>query len=536
MSVSYMAERSLSDEIVRETDMNLIIVILSYVIMFIYIAIALGKFPHPVYSRVGLGLSGMFVVILSVTSSLGIAGYLGWSVTLIVTDVLPFLILAIGVDSMFIIVKEFNTHISESQTHEDRITERLQSTLAAVGPSITCAALCEICTFLLGLTTGISALIIFCSIAAFALVINYVLQITLFFCCLSLDVRRMENFRMDYAPCLPGCADLSKIPDLRRSFYDNNEPTEGKLKNVLKGDYILNFFKNYLAPCALSLPCLIISMILFFVFLGVSAYGITQLNLGLDQTKVLPLDSYLQSYFNELYTYGQTGSMGYMLIGDIDYEKEENQVIIETLTQDLANNKYVTPPVNNWLSVFLQLLKQRPDVCPELPEDVTGLNFYKAIEDFIEIELDSYCCTGYGICGQQFATDVVLKYGDVNGTTVPIGIKQSRLNFMHSALVTQDDFIMSVRSMEKYKDTYNEIIGDNVFTPFGMFYVYFGQYGTVRGLILQAFFFSAFTILVCSYLMTDLSTALITTIGVMVTIVDSVGIQWVLNLVYILYL
>lgn len=67
--------------------------------------------------------------------------------------------------------------------------------------------------------------------------------------------------------------------------------------------------------------------------------------------------------------------------------------------------------------------------------------------------------------------------------------------FQHSSLVTQDDFIMSVRSVELFADVYNKeyeetfriiyiyLADDEIkapFTPFAMFYVYFGQYDDVN--------------------------------------------------------
>ena len=37
---------------------NAWVVVISYVAMFIYVSLALGKFPHPVASRILLGLQG----------------------------------------------------------------------------------------------------------------------------------------------------------------------------------------------------------------------------------------------------------------------------------------------------------------------------------------------------------------------------------------------------------------------------------------------------------------------------------------------
>jgi len=56
-----------------------------------------------VHSRFLLGLGGVFVVIMSVAMSVGICGFLHVKATLIITEVIPFLVLAIGVDNVFII-------------------------------------------------------------------------------------------------------------------------------------------------------------------------------------------------------------------------------------------------------------------------------------------------------------------------------------------------------------------------------------------------------------------------------------------------
>lgn len=56
-------------------------------------------------SKVSLGISGIVIVLSSVSSSLGIFSYVGVPLTLIVIEVIPFLVLAVGVDNIFIIVQ-----------------------------------------------------------------------------------------------------------------------------------------------------------------------------------------------------------------------------------------------------------------------------------------------------------------------------------------------------------------------------------------------------------------------------------------------
>lgn len=71
--------------------------------MFIYIALAIGSFPSKIHSGFLIGLSGIFIVAASIICSIGIMTLSGVGLTIISAEVIPFLILAIGVDNMFII-------------------------------------------------------------------------------------------------------------------------------------------------------------------------------------------------------------------------------------------------------------------------------------------------------------------------------------------------------------------------------------------------------------------------------------------------
>jgi Niemann-Pick C1 protein len=71
--------------------------------MFLYVSISIGFFPSKVHNRFLLGLSGIFVVICSVLAAIGITFYGQVPLTMISAEVVPFLVLAIGVDNMFLI-------------------------------------------------------------------------------------------------------------------------------------------------------------------------------------------------------------------------------------------------------------------------------------------------------------------------------------------------------------------------------------------------------------------------------------------------
>jgi len=168
--------------------------------MFLYISLSLGKFRDPLRSRFGLGLMGICIVVCSIGISFGICvGILGIEVTMITLEVVPFLILAVGVDNMFILTNEFDRLNARSYTPSNRgfvgtnsIGYIMGEAMANVGPSITVAAVSESLALLVGAYTKIPALESFCIVAAVAVLADFVLQLTWFAAALSIDTRRVR--------------------------------------------------------------------------------------------------------------------------------------------------------------------------------------------------------------------------------------------------------------------------------------------------------------------------------------------------------
>ena len=122
------------------------------------------------------------VVGASICSAFGLASYMDQGVSMISAEVVPFLILAIGVDNMFIIAnankRAESLHLSTSS--------QLGEALREVGPSISTAAVCEFLAFIVGFMTNIPALQSFCLVAALAVFFDYLFQITVFIAVLAM--------------------------------------------------------------------------------------------------------------------------------------------------------------------------------------------------------------------------------------------------------------------------------------------------------------------------------------------------------------
>lgn len=99
--------------------------------MFIYIAISLGNGRSKVNSNIVLGLVSLVFIFSSLYIALSVCGFLNLKATLISLEVIPFLILAIGVDYLFLIYDNI------MNVPSNNIELKVAAGLRQVGPSIT---------------------------------------------------------------------------------------------------------------------------------------------------------------------------------------------------------------------------------------------------------------------------------------------------------------------------------------------------------------------------------------------------------------
>jgi len=212
VKADYLAERSIEDNILLESSQNASIVVISYILMFFYVSIAIGFFPNMIHCKFGLGAVGIFVVIGSLISSIGLTFYWNDKLTMISAEVVPFLILAIGVDNMFLIARA-EREIPASVT---AIEERIGFAMKEIGPSIFTAALCESIAFFIGLLTDVPALQNFCLVAGLGVMVDFVLQMTIFVGALAIDNQRIRANRADLICC---CWKIAEPTPRREEFF-----------------------------------------------------------------------------------------------------------------------------------------------------------------------------------------------------------------------------------------------------------------------------------------------------------------------------
>ncbi|XP_029633427.1 NPC intracellular cholesterol transporter 1 [Octopus sinensis] len=305
MTISFSAERSIQDELERESESDVSTILISYIIMFIYISLALGQFRSVrtvfVDSKITLGLGGVVIVFLSVMMSLGIFSYIGQPATLIIIEVVPFLVLAVGVDNIFILVQALQRDVGDP---DEMFECKIGRIVGKIGPSMLLTSLSESVAFLLGALTTMPAVRMFSLYAGMAVFCDFALQITCFISLMALDAKRQKANRLDVLCCI-------------KLKMKNVLGTEECLYSLIKNYYARFIMKNYVRP---------IIMVVFSLWFCISGALMMRVEIGLDQSLSMPKDSYVLQYFHNLSEYLSIGPPVYFVVqNEVDYSLIENQ-------------------------------------------------------------------------------------------------------------------------------------------------------------------------------------------------------------------
>jgi Niemann-Pick C1 protein len=543
LRLSFSTEVSLEQELNKSTNTDAKIVVVSYIIMFLYASLALGSttltvrsiLRNPanafVQSKFMLGIVGILIVLMSVSASVGLFSAAGIKVTLIIAEVIPFLVLAVGVDNIFLIVHEFErVNISHP---EGTIPERVSRALGRMGPSILLSALTETTAFALGCAVGMPAVRNFAAYAAGAVLINALLQVTMFIAVLALNQQRVENNRADCFPCVRLKAD----PGYMNGGMGHGAGEEGALQRFIRKTY---------APALLGKK---MKVAIIAVFFGIFTLGVAlfpQVELGLDQRIAVPSDSYLIPYFNDLYDYLDVGPPVYFVTKDLNVTERapQKQLCGRFSTCDqgsLANIieaerkrpevSFLSASAANWLDDFFLWLNPENEKCcvdakgkpcfkdrqPAWNMTLSGMpegqEFIHYLEKWVEAPTTEECPIG----GKAAYSDALVI--DSKHLSIPA----SHFRTSHTPLRSQSDFIAAYTAARRISREISEDVETEVF-PYSKFYIFFDQYvsivrlaGALIGSALAAVF------VITTILLGSITTAFIVTLVVGMTVSAIIG-------------
>ncbi|KAI5291900.1 hypothetical protein KEM54_000013, partial [Ascosphaera aggregata] len=543
LRLSFNTEMSLEQELNKSTNTDAKIVIVSYIIMFLYAALALGStaltwksiITNPanalVQSKFTLSIVGIVIVLMSVIASVGLFSMFGIKVTLIIAEVIPFLVLAVGVDNIFLIVHEFE-RVNINHPDEE-IEDRIARALGRMGPSILLSSLTETVAFSMGAFVGMPAVKNFAAYAAGAVFINALLQVTMFISLLALNQRRIESLRADCLPCLTvRKANSSGMPG-GQIFADADE---GVLQRFIRKKYAAKLLQPRIRSGIVIL------------FLGLFTAGLALLptiKLGLDQRIAIPNDSYLIDYFNDLYDYFGAGPPVYFVTRGVNITQREHQQQLcgrfstceeyslgFVLEQEAKRSdvSYISGATASWIDDFFYWLNPQQDCCMKedgstcFEDRVPGWNislwgmpegqeFVDYAAKWLKSPADAQCPLG-GMAPYSNALII--------DTTHPM-TNASHFRTSHTPLRSQDDFIKAYASARRIANDLSDHHDIDIF-PYSKFYIFFDQYASIVRLTAALLGTTiAVIFVITAIILGSLATGAVVALTVVMMVIDIMG-------------
>ncbi|KAF7694921.1 NPC1-like intracellular cholesterol transporter 1 [Silurus meridionalis] len=546
---AYMAERSLEDEINRTTIEDVPIFMISYAVIFLYIAVALGEYSSfkriLVDSKILVGLGGILVVACSVLASMGFYAWIGIPSSLVILQVVPFLVLAVGADNIFIFVLEYQRDVRKPGEARE---EQIGRVLGNVAPSMLLCSMSESVCFFFGALSTMPAVKSFALYAALSILLDFLLQMTAFVALLSIDARRQDANRCEIACCV-------SVKKPRSS-----KPNEG---------FLLPLMRKYYAPALLHPVSRILVIVLFLFMFCASIFLAFHVKVGLDQELAMPTDSYMLKYFEYLYKYFEVGVPVYFVTTrgfNFSDVSGMNAVCSSvgcdqfSLTQKIQyataypDRSYLAIPASSWVDDYIDWLNPQsrccrlytigPNIgkfcpasenalkcmkkCMKTPSGSllrpTEAEFHKYLPSFLSNRPDLQCPKG-GL--GAYDTSVVRD----NETGE---ILASRFMAYHIPLTNSQEF---TEALVKARELANNITlemrevngtePDFEVFPYTVTYVYYEQYITIvnEGLVNLALCLLPTFVVCCILLGMDLSSGLLNLLTIVMITVDTVGVM-----------
>lgn len=497
MDVSFYSESSIEGEVDRGATAATFVVTLSYILMFCYVIFFLE--PHSscksflINSRTTVGLLGILIILASVTSSIGLNSIFGVRVTLINLQVVPFFVLTMGVNKMFILTSSYKKIVLD-EIYENRVLDKcMGEVLASVGPSMLLSCVGESLCFVSAYLVEIPSIQSFALIAGVAVIINFILMTTCFVSILVLDMERSMKRKLDVLCCIR---------------HSNDDPVSEL------NDRIYNLFLNaYKYLWLINVPRFLI-IIGFVGWFSFSLCLISRIDIGLNPEITVSKDSYLIKYFRDIRNELEIGPPVYFVVdGDLNVSDTYVQNIIcggqycnsDSIVNQIYNGyrrdkrKFLASPSTSWIDDYIDwsanegCCRSNPANDSFCPHDdmlcnlcdikLNSINrplssdFDKFLTYFLEDNPTPLCAKG----GHAAYSEAVKFHYDkshhqlkVNASTfmtyhTPLRTSEDYLNALQEARILADNMTVTIRHYLGKNNT------ARVF-PYSIFYVYYEQY------------------------------------------------------------
>eukprot|EP00798_Chlamydomonas_sp_ICE-L_P007447 gene7447-587_t len=490
MTFTWITGSSVGEEIGSSVAKDFPLVIIA-IIIFIIVSILLMSKWDSVKTRTTLAVGGVLVTCLSIVTGYGLTMLFGIPFT-VLQQTTPFIILGMGVDVIFVLVKSYEIIIARQPGMT--LAAAMYKMMSTAGVSVQVTLLASAVAFALGATATLNSVKWFAIYATMCTVMLGVLMCTLFIAMFVYTEKRIEARYKDCICCSPCKSDpeapavshntapmdthgvqvfpptanhmsngmdvnrkLSKLSssDMSANVADDGEVDENWLKSIVR---------TYYAPALTKWYVKVIVILLFGAYMGLCFYATTDLTYGQPLGDLAPDDSYLKKYSEMMdSTYDQQvgGPAGVYFTGvDISptYQQYNALATLNLALQNEFVNASTSVLLYNWLISFNQW------VAKTQPSAIVGGGCYNPYIGKLDVYLgvDPFNITGC-VDEDQFYT-LLSSWQATVGSNSQNFIKVNELGYtssfyysiMHTAPSDDDKYGMElIKSIRHLEDNMN---------------------------------------------------------------------------------
>lgn len=332
------SEFSQNDSLSEALTGDLPLLSVGFVLLGVYVTLFLGDF-HSVRSHMLLAAAALLTTGLALGACFGISSATGMFFGP-VHQILPLLIIGIGIDDCFHITRAADEAFSRPDAVEKSLRLKVALALSQSGSAITVTSFTNVVVFLLSAISRLPALRFFALWAAIGVFAAWALSITFYTACVTLDFRRSQAKRRDCCPCFPPVQEVKELNWFKR-------PAGG----------FSRFFANQFGPLILNRYVRIVLLVLFAGLFAACAYGTSQLYLKFRFAFFYPSGSAQREYQDVIDENFELGDTTNIYVRDVDLSTTENQLrllrLCATGSGDIAQNEWIQGnTVNCWYQRF----------------------------------------------------------------------------------------------------------------------------------------------------------------------------------------
>lgn len=513
LTAYYKTDESIDRELENTMTSEVLLSMLTYALMTFFVMVALVKKPYSLVNmRSGLAFSAVLTVLLSGFSGYGICAGFGVPLSTM-NSVLPFILLAIGVDDSFVLMGALDSTDPALPTEE-----RIALALSRCGMSIAYTTLTDFLAFILGATSSLPAVSYFCIYAAVSIFVDFLLQVTFFVQFMAWDVDRRKAQRIDCCCCLVRGQATPEGKDVEQEAPGGMEqPEDGAKDAPLQTSLLGEWMGSKLVPAILSPmgKCAVFVAAISFFALGlVGCMHVTQ---GFDVLDTTQDGSFLHDYLSAARSLGISGGDDTLPIGiywqDLNVTSTDVQQMMLHVEQDALKLSHSEGPLDSWIDDFLLWASREKQFSGDINDSglYASINqFYPALHQFLS-EPEN----------ERFVSDIIFnEAGDA------VVISRSHLWQVDTA------------SAERKKQALSEIrrsletspLGSNPF-PYAVAYTEYEQYFVLIPELLSNFLLCAFAVFILSLIaLGSLRYTLLVMTTLLVVDVEVFGFVWVWGL------